>query len=101
MEAGEQLDGDEDNTPSPAWMSNAPKESWLKAKIVSIFWTVVNLLRTPAYSIPLVVNLTGSIWFFLLVGQHGMYSGECLICGVACFTNGYGSFLCDIGLSLC
>jgi hypothetical protein len=32
----------------------------------------VNMLRTPAYSIPLVINLTGSIWFFLLVGKHGM-----------------------------
>jgi hypothetical protein len=30
------------------------------------------MLRTPAYSIPLVINLTGSIWFFLLVGKHGM-----------------------------
>lgn len=47
------------------------KKSWLRLKIVSIFWTVVNLLRTPAYSIPLVINLTGSVWFFLLVGKHG------------------------------
>ena len=65
--------GDEDNIPSPAWMrSSEPQQSWLKSKIVSIFWTVVNLLRTPAYAVPLVINLTGSIWFFLLVGQHGM-----------------------------
>lgn len=52
----------------------APKESqpfWIQAKIVSLFWTVVNLLRTPAYSVPLVLNLTGSVWFFLLVGKHG------------------------------
>ena len=44
----------------------------LKKKISSVFWTVVNLLRTPGYAIPLVVNLTGSVWFFLLVGKHGM-----------------------------
>ncbi|KAL1953920.1 hypothetical protein VTO42DRAFT_2042 [Malbranchea cinnamomea] len=43
---------------------------WLRTKIGSLFWTVVNLLRTPAYLIPLVLNLTGSVWFFLLVGQH-------------------------------
>ncbi|OKL61765.1 hypothetical protein UA08_02359 [Talaromyces atroroseus] len=42
----------------------------LKQKIKTLFWTVVNLLRTPAYAIPLVVNLTGSVWFFLLVGKH-------------------------------
>ncbi|KAL1860224.1 hypothetical protein Plec18167_004341 [Paecilomyces lecythidis] len=46
------------------------RTSWLKTKLVTLVWTVVNLLRTPAYAIPLVVNLTGSIWFFLLVGKH-------------------------------
>ncbi|EGD86306.1 hypothetical protein H112_07238 [Trichophyton rubrum D6] len=43
---------------------------WIKEKIFSVFWTVVNLLRTPAYSVPLLINLTGSVWFFLLVGKH-------------------------------
>lgn len=65
-------EGNEDNTPAPAWMQSSARKSWLRTKVVSIFWTVVNLLRTPAYSIPLVINLTGSIWFFLLVGKHGM-----------------------------
>ncbi|KAL4923648.1 uncharacterized protein BDV17DRAFT_276423 [Aspergillus undulatus] len=55
--------------PTPAWM-NSSSNSWLRTRIVSIFWTVVNLLRTPAYSVPLVINLTGSVWFFLLVGKH-------------------------------
>lgn len=50
------------------------KISWLRTKLVTLFWTVVNLLRTPAYAIPLVLNLTGSVWFFLLVGKHGMSS---------------------------
>lgn len=69
----EEQEENTDNTPAPAWMhSSSPQRSWLRAKIISIFWTVVNLLRTPAYSIPLVINLTGSIWFFLLVGKHGM-----------------------------
>ncbi|KAJ5425827.1 hypothetical protein N7465_000897 [Penicillium sp. CMV-2018d] len=62
---------DQDDIPAPAWRRGAPvKQSWLRTKIVTIFWTVVNLLRTPAYAIPLVINLTGSIWFFLLVGKH-------------------------------
>lgn len=55
------------HSPSPTHK----KKSWLRQKVVSVFWTVVNLLRTPAYSIPLVINLTGSVWFFLLVGKHG------------------------------
>lgn len=43
----------------------------LRARIKRLITTVVNLLRTPAYLIPLVLNLTGSMWFFLLVGKHG------------------------------
>ncbi|PYI08802.1 hypothetical protein BO78DRAFT_338743 [Aspergillus sclerotiicarbonarius CBS 121057] len=54
----------------PAWMRPPQSQSWIRTKLTSIFWTVINLLRTPAYSIPLVVNLTGSVWFFLLVGKH-------------------------------
>ncbi|KAL4980373.1 hypothetical protein BDW66DRAFT_54677 [Aspergillus desertorum] len=57
--------------PNPVWMNqSSSSSSWLRTKVVSIFWTVVNLLRTPAYSVPLVLNLTGSVWFFLLVGKH-------------------------------
>ncbi|KAA8647166.1 hypothetical protein EYZ11_003854 [Aspergillus tanneri] len=60
-------DGDEDNPPPspstrPLWMSPSPSIStWLKSKLKTIFSTVVNLLRTPAYAIPLVVNLTGKL----------------------------------------
>lgn len=63
---------EEDNTHTPMWQESPSEQSWLRVKLFSVFWTVVNLLRTPAYSIPLVVNLTGSVWFFLLVGKHGM-----------------------------
>ncbi|KAJ5854266.1 hypothetical protein N7534_006809 [Penicillium rubens] len=67
----EAADEDQDDLPTPAWRRGAPvKQSWLRTKVVSVFWTIVNLLRTPAYSVPLVINLTGSIWFFLLVGKH-------------------------------
>ncbi|OQE29969.1 hypothetical protein PENSTE_c002G02004 [Penicillium steckii] len=69
--AGSQVpESNVDDTPAPAWMQSSARKSWLRTKITSIFWTVVNLLRTPAYSIPLIINLTGSIWFFLLVGKH-------------------------------
>ncbi|KAL4991040.1 hypothetical protein BDW68DRAFT_17617 [Aspergillus falconensis] len=59
--------------PNPAWMnqsSSSSSSSWLRTKVVSLLCTVINLLRTPAYSVPLVINLTGSVWFFLLVGKH-------------------------------
>lgn len=61
--------------PTPAWMnSQQPRgEGWLRTKVATLFWTIVNLLRTPAYLVPLVINLTGSVWFFLLVGKHGSF----------------------------
>ncbi|KAJ5162142.1 hypothetical protein N7492_007534 [Penicillium capsulatum] len=63
-------EGEEDDIPAPAWKSQTSGQSWIRTKIVALFWTVVNLLRTPAYAVPLVINLTGSVWFFLLVGKH-------------------------------
>jgi hypothetical protein len=48
-----------------------PSRSWLSRQIAKAFFTVVGLVKKPAYAIPLVANLTGSIWFFLLVGQAG------------------------------
>ncbi|EEP81277.1 conserved hypothetical protein [Uncinocarpus reesii 1704] len=47
-----------------------PRSSWAKRKLTGFFWTVVNLLRTPQYAVPLLLNLSGSVWFFLLVGKH-------------------------------
>ncbi|OCT52816.1 hypothetical protein CLCR_10854 [Cladophialophora carrionii] len=46
-----------------------PNRSWISRQIAKAFFTVLGLLRSPGYAIPLVMNLTGSIWFFLLVGQ--------------------------------
>lgn len=64
---------DRSTTRQPAWMNQSTSSSsWIRTKVVSLFWTVVNLLRTPAYSVPLIINLTGSVWFFLLVGKHGV-----------------------------
>lgn len=37
------------------------------------FFGVVDLLRNPRYAVPLVINLTGSIWFFLLIGKAGEF----------------------------
>ncbi|PGG97074.1 hypothetical protein AJ79_09348 [Helicocarpus griseus UAMH5409] len=56
---------------SPQTEKDAVSSSWwLKRKLVSLLQTVVNLLRTPGYTVPLLMNLSGSAWFFLLVGKH-------------------------------
>ena len=51
-----------------------PKSSrinWLKYRILKAAWTIIDLLKSPAYALPLLLNVTGSIWFFLLIGQAG------------------------------
>jgi hypothetical protein len=48
-----------------------PNRPWLLRQIALIFFSIIGLLQSPRYAVPLVLNLTGSIWFFLLVGQAG------------------------------
>jgi len=55
--------------PHPILESQSAKDSWIKSRLYGAFFGVVDLLRNPKYAIPLVINLTGSIWFFLLIGQ--------------------------------
>jgi hypothetical protein len=43
----------------------------LQRKTLSLWYSVYDLVSRPAYSIPLLLNLSGSVWFFLLVGQAG------------------------------
>jgi len=40
-----------------------------KHALYKAVFTVMDLLRSPAYAVPLVINLTGSVWFFLLIGR--------------------------------
>lgn len=56
----------------PVMETEAVKNSWLKSKLYGAFFGVLDLLKNPRYAIPLLVNLTGSVWFFLLIGQAGM-----------------------------
>lgn len=44
---------------------------WVKRKVWGVGYAVFDLLRRPAYAVPLLVNVTGSVWFFLLIGQAG------------------------------
>ncbi|KAI4156168.1 MAG: hypothetical protein LQ340_000474 [Diploschistes diacapsis] len=67
--------------PAPRPSLDNPEHSWLWRKILKAFYGVWDLLRSPKYAIPLVINLTGSVWFFLIVGQadttlHGALGWE-------------------------
>ncbi|KAH7326219.1 integral membrane protein [Stachybotrys elegans] len=55
--------------PHPVLETPAVRNSWLKSKLYGAFFAVLDLLRNPRYALPLLLNLTGSIWFFLLIGQ--------------------------------
>lgn len=48
--------------------------SWIKKQVLGIFYAIVDLLKNPAYAVPLLLNVTGSVWFFLLIGQAGKTS---------------------------
>jgi Putative transmembrane family 234 len=67
------------STPTHASITD-PRRSWLTRQLAKAFFTVVGLLKRPAYAIPLLCNLTGSVWFFLLVGKAGEDSST-----VVCF----------------
>lgn len=66
----------------PVLESPAVQSSWLKSKVYAAFFAVVDLLKNPRYAIPLVLNLTGSVWFFLLIGQAGKLMAFDLSCQV-------------------
>lgn len=65
--------------PHPSLESDAVQSSWLKSRVYGAFFAVVDLLRNPRYAVPLLLNLTGSVWFFLLIGKAGECLG-CLVC---------------------
>ncbi|KAK7183237.1 hypothetical protein DPSP01_011818 [Paraphaeosphaeria sporulosa] len=46
-----------------------PNNSWLKRKALGIWYAVIGTLSRPAYAVPFLLNVTGSIWFFILIGQ--------------------------------
>ncbi|KAI8624452.1 integral membrane protein [Xylariaceae sp. FL1651] len=58
------------NPPTHPLLTRSDVEaSWLKSKLYGAFFAVADLLRNPRYAVPLLINLTGSVWFFLLIGQ--------------------------------
>lgn len=53
-----------------------PNNSGLKRKALGIWYAVIGTLSRPAYAVPFLLNVTGSIWFFILIGQAGKPRGE-------------------------
>jgi hypothetical protein len=50
-----------------------PKNSALKKIFLGIWYAVKGMLSRPAYAVPLLLNVTGSVWFFVLIGKAGEY----------------------------
>lgn len=61
----------------PSLDSPAVRDSWVRRKLYGAFFAVADLLRNPRYAVPLLLNLTGSVWFFLLIGQAGEFEAFC------------------------
>lgn len=57
--------------PHPLLESDAVRSSWIRSKAYGAFFAAADLLRNPQYAVPLLLNLTGSVWFFLLIGKAG------------------------------
>lgn len=36
---------------------------------MGVLYAVIGVLSRPAYAIPLLLNVTGSVWFFILIGK--------------------------------
>ena len=59
-------------TPPPRPALTDPSNSWLKKKVLGIWYAVIGVLSRPAYAVPLLLNVTGSVWFFILIGKAGL-----------------------------
>lgn len=58
-----------DYTPPQRSSLSDSNNSWFKRKLLGIWYAVIGVLSRPAYAVPLLLNVTGSIWFFILIGK--------------------------------
>lgn len=59
------------HNPAPHAVLSTPRvarSAW-RRRLYGAFFAAADLLRNPRYAAPLLLNLTGSIWFFLLIGR--------------------------------
>ncbi len=57
--------------PPPHSILESPHISKTRKRVLEVWFKVTDLLRNPRYAVPLLINVTGSVWFFLLIGQAG------------------------------
>ncbi|KAI9817048.1 MAG: hypothetical protein M1832_004766 [Thelocarpon impressellum] len=57
------------HAPPPHPVLDRPDLSWPARKALTVFFKVADLLRNPRYAIPLVINFSGSIWLFIIIGK--------------------------------
>ena len=62
---------DHNPPPHPLLERADVKASAVKRRVYGAVFAVIDLLRNPRYAVPLLLNLTGSVWFFLLIGKAG------------------------------
>lgn len=62
----------DEKPPTERPLLSDPSVPWIKRKVFGIVYAVLDLLKNPRYAVPLLLNVTGSVWFFLLIGQAGM-----------------------------
>ncbi|KAK3681395.1 hypothetical protein B0T22DRAFT_473304 [Podospora appendiculata] len=55
--------------PHPLLETAAVRDSRMRRALYGGLFAAVDLLRNPRYAVPLLLNLTGSVWFFLLIGK--------------------------------
>ncbi|RPB27851.1 hypothetical protein L211DRAFT_833835 [Terfezia boudieri ATCC MYA-4762] len=72
-----------------------PSVGVVKKFFLKIIYAVFDLLRRPSYAIPLLINLTGSIWFFLLIGQAELSLTVPIINSVAFLFTVLGEYLAE------
>ncbi|RKF84255.1 hypothetical protein GcM1_130002 [Golovinomyces cichoracearum] len=53
----------------PFLVKSRMRGNWIYSQTFEAFFAALDFLRNPNNAIPLIINLTGSVWFFLLVGQ--------------------------------
>jgi hypothetical protein len=56
-------------TPPARPVLTSPTTSFVKKRVLTVYYAVIGVLSRPAYAIPLLLNVTGSVWFFILIGK--------------------------------
>ncbi|KAG0637248.1 integral membrane protein [Tuber brumale] len=82
------------NPPKRAILEN-PQNGVLKVWILKAAFAMYDLLRRPAYAFPLLINLTGSVWFLLLIGGAELSLAVPIVNSLAFLFTVLGDWLAD------